>query len=82
MAGKVVLITGSGADLKKPPIGAAKMRWPSQEPFEGGFHYLFPSWAEFRESPQPDSPTTPPAAYEKFIDTMRRGTRVPIVRVK
>jgi len=70
------------ADLNKPPIGENKMRWPGQEPYEGGFHDLFPSWSAFWNTPQPDAPVAEPAPYEKFIETMRRGAPLPKVRVK
>ena len=56
-------------DLNTPPIGESKMRWPDQPPYEGGFHDLFPSWAEFWASPQPDSPLAAPAPYGEFIKT-------------
>ena len=70
-------------DLNKPPIGDAKMRWPGREPYEGGFHDLFPSWQAFwdRAGP-PDTPVAEPAPLDKFIDTMRRGAKQPSVRVR
>jgi hypothetical protein len=70
-------------DLNKPPIGSRKMRWPGREPYEGGFHDLFPSWKEFWDKgPQPDAPVAEPAPLEKFIETMRRGQKPPSVRVR
>jgi hypothetical protein len=42
---------------------------PDQPPYEGGFHDLFPSWAEFWVSPQPGSPLAAPAPYGEFIKT-------------
>ena len=70
-------------DLNKPPIGSRKMRWPGREPYEGTFHDLFPSWKEYwsRKAPA-DGPVEPPAPLEKFIETMRRGNKLPSVRVR
>lgn len=69
-------------DSRSPPLGEKKMRWPGREPYEGGFHDLFPSWREFwSRGPQPDLPVAEPAPLEKFIETMRRGAPVPKVRV-
>jgi hypothetical protein len=70
-------------DLNKPPIGNRKMRWPGREPYEGSFHDLFPSWKEYWARSEPESgPVAPPAPYEKFIETMRRGHKLPSVRVR
>ena len=70
-------------DLNKPPIGSRKMRWPGREPYEGGFHDLFPSWKEYWSRKEPsDLPVEPPAPFEKFIETMRRGQKPPSVRVR
>ena len=70
-------------DINKPPIGNRKMRWPGREPYEGGFHDLFPSWKEFWEKgPRTDAPVAEPAPLEKFIETMRRGQKPPSVRVR
>ncbi|MCA0448243.1 MAG: nuclear transport factor 2 family protein [Proteobacteria bacterium] len=70
-------------DLNKPPIGQRKMRWPGREPYEGAFHALFPSWADYwaRTGPE-DLPVAPAAPLEKFIETMRRGTHVRGNRVR
>lgn len=70
------------SDLNKPPIGDMKMRWPGREPYEGGFHDLFPTWKDFwSKGPQPDVPVAEPAPFGKFIETMRRGQPLPKVRV-
>lgn len=70
-------------DLNKPPIGSRKMRWPGREPYEGSFHALFPSWAEFWANAADDSPAlADPAPLEQFIETMRRGNSVRSVRVR
>jgi hypothetical protein len=70
-------------DLNKPPVGERKMRWPGREPYEGGFHDLFPAWEEFwSRGPDPVAPVAPPAPLEKFIETMRRGKKPPSVRVR
>jgi hypothetical protein len=70
-------------DLNKPPIGSRKMRWPGREPYEGGFHDLFPSWKEYwsRQGPT-DTPVALPAPLGKFIETMRRNQKAPSVRVR
>jgi hypothetical protein len=71
------------SDINKPPVGDRKMRWPGREPYDGGFHDLFPSWEEFwSKDPQLDAPVAPPAPLEKFIETMRRGKEPPSVRVR
>jgi hypothetical protein len=60
-----------------------KMRWPGREPYEGGFHDLFPSWKEYWARTEPATgPVEPPAPFEKFIDTMRRGHKPPPVKVR
>jgi len=70
-------------DLNKPPLGDNKMRWPGREPYEGGFHQLFPSWREFWDKgPQPDAPVAEPAPLDRFIETMRRGAKAPAVKVR
>lgn len=71
-------------DLNKPPIGARKMRWPGREPYEGGFHSLFPSWKEFwaRRAEDDGAALAEPAPLERFIETMRRGNQPGAVRVR
>lgn len=73
------------SDLNRPPVGDAKMRWPGQQPYEGAFHDLFPSWAEFWVS-HPDKEAlpevAPPATLEAFLGNMRRGTPAPKIRVR
>jgi len=72
-------------DLNKPPIGDMKMRWPGREPYEGGYHALFPSWREFWAHPPADDAlpeVAAPAPLEQFLKTMRRGTPTPKLRVR
>ncbi len=70
-------------DLNKPPLGDNKMRWPGREPYEGGFHELFPSWREFWDKgPQPDAAVAEPAPLDRFIETMRRGAKAPSLKVR
>ena len=70
-------------DLNKPPLGDKKMRGPDREPYEGGFHELFPSWREFWDKgPRPNAPVAEPAPLDKFIETMRRGAKAPTVKVR
>jgi ketosteroid isomerase-like protein len=62
--------------LGENPTGAHKIRWPGKPPRDGTWHAHFPSWTEFWADPARDvAPVPPPAELEKFIDTMRRGTR-------
>jgi len=74
-------------DLNRPPIGSRKMRWPGREPYEGGFHDLFPAWGEFWAR-APDAlaaaapAVAPPAPLECFIETMRRGREAGRHRVR
>ncbi len=71
------------ADLNKPPVGEAKMRWPGTEPVEGNFHKLFPSWGEFwARDGAPEGPVPDPAPLDGFLDAMRRGAAAPKVRVR
>ena len=62
-----------------------KMRWPGREPYHGTFHELFPSWKEFWAS-RPDKDSLPqvaaPAPLNQFLQTMRRGTPAPKMRVR
>lgn len=73
-------------DLNRPPVGARKMRWPGREPYEGGFHDLFPSWREFwARAPEPGAAApavAPPAPLEGFIEAMRRGREAGAHRVR
>lgn len=71
------------ADMRQPPLGENKMRWPEREPYEGGFHALFPSWEAFwaREGPI-SGPVPPPAARDEFIGRMGAGANDPKVRVR
>lgn len=70
-------------DLNKPPLGPKKMRWPGVEPYDGGYHDLFPSWKEFWErSGPPDTPVSEPVPFDEFIARMRRGTREPSIKVR
>lgn len=70
-------------DLNKPPVGAAKMRWPGTEPVEGNFHKLFPSWAEYwARDGAPDGPAPEPAPLDGFLSAMRRGVAAPKVKVR
>jgi len=70
-------------DLNQPPLGELKMRWPGREPYDGGFHELFPSWREFwAQGPRPQAAVAEPAPLDRFIDTMRRGHKAPVVKVR
>ncbi|MDI6028510.1 nuclear transport factor 2 family protein [Corticibacterium sp. UT-5YL-CI-8] len=70
-------------DLNKPPVGKRKMRWPGQEPYEGSFHQLFPSWKDYWDRDGASTePITPPAPLEGFIEAMRGGNEVRGNRVR
>ncbi|MFZ4687772.1 MAG: nuclear transport factor 2 family protein [Polymorphobacter sp.] len=70
-------------DLNKPPIGPDKMRWPGTEWSDGGFHKLFPSFADFwARSGDAGGPVPEPAARDQFLAQMRRGAEAPRVKVR
>jgi hypothetical protein len=70
-------------DLNKPPLGAKKMRWPDVEPYEGGYHSLFPSWNDFWErGGPPDADVAEPAPLDEFIKRLRRGVESPRIKVR
>lgn len=71
-------------DLNKPPIGDKKMRWPGREPYDGTWHELWPSWKEFwAKKPEDELPAVAaPAPLDQFLQTMRRGSGVPKIRVR
>lgn len=70
-------------DLNKPPVGDKKMRWPETEWVEGNFHKLFPSFDEFwARQGDHGGPVPEPAAFDKFLETMRRGQDAPKVKVR
>ncbi|WP_116364527.1 nuclear transport factor 2 family protein [Parahaliea mediterranea] len=71
-------------DLNKPPVGDNKMRWPDRDQYEGAYHELWPSWAEFwAKAPGDNAPeVAAPAPLEQFLTTMRRGAPEPKIRVR
>jgi hypothetical protein len=70
-------------DLNKPPLGADKIRWPDREPYEGGFHDLFPTWEEFwKQSPSGISDVPAPVPLGKFLQHLSRGRDSLSVRVR
>ena len=72
------------ADLRRPPLGPRKMRWPDREPYEGAWAEFWPSWREFWErAPAGPSDVPPPAPLDRFLERMRRGCgELPAVRVR
>jgi hypothetical protein len=71
-------------DLNSPPIGEHKMRWPDREAYDGAYHDLWPSWAEFWANPPTayEPEVAAPAPLEQFLATMRRGAPEPRIRVR
>lgn len=70
------------ADLNAPPVGDAKMRWPGQPAYDGGFHALFPSWDRFwARAGAPEGPVADPAPLDQFLSRMRDGASLPSVKV-
>jgi len=71
------------ADLRQPPLGASKMRWPGRDPYDGGYHDWFPSWREFwSRAPDDLGPVPEPAPLGEFLARMRGGERPVSVRVR
>lgn len=72
------------SDINKPPVGEQKMRWPDRESYDGAYHELFPSWAEFWKKPPGEgvAEVAAPAPIEKFLETMRAGHPDPKIRVR
>ena len=67
------------ADLRTPPLGALKMRWPDRDAYEGGWAEFWPSWREFWEPGfAADSEVPAPAPLDEFLRRMRprEGTGV------
>lgn len=71
-------------DLNQPPVGDNKMRWPDREHYDGAYHELWPSWAEFWANPPSsgEPEVAAPAPLEQFLTTMRRGAPEPRIRVR
>jgi uncharacterized protein (TIGR02246 family) len=70
-------------DLNKPPVGPNKMRWPGTDWTEGGFHKLFPSFAEFwARAGDEEGPVPEPAPIDQFIAAMQGSAASPKVKVR
>ena len=70
-------------DLNKPPLGDTKMRWPNQDPYEGFFHDLFPSWQDFWSSDYArDADVSEPVEANNFLNALRRGSQPGKIKVK
>jgi hypothetical protein len=60
------------ADLRTPPLGPRKMRWPGRGWYDGGYAEFWPSWREFWEPGfTPDSDVPAPAPLDAFLLRMR-----------
>jgi hypothetical protein len=71
------------SDINNPPLGDQKMRWPNQEPYDGFFHDLFPSWKEFWDSEYVrDNDISEPVEANAFLKALRRGTEPGKIKVK
>ena len=71
------------SDINNPPLGDQKMRWPNQEPYDGFFHDLFPSWKEFWDSEYVrDNDVSEPVETNAFLKALRRGTEPGKIKVK
>jgi hypothetical protein len=68
-------------DPNVPPLGDAKLRRPgSATARRGAYHDAFPSFAEFCAGRGiGDEPVADPAALDRFIETIRRGSGTPRV---
>lgn len=64
-----------GVDMLERPVGAEKMRWPGAAAVAGNWHDAYPSWQAFWSDPAHTGslPVKPPAAPEKFLETLRSG---------
>ena len=66
-------------DLNAPPIGENKMRWPDREPYTGGFHAPFPSWAHFWSNDyDPNTDVPAPAPLEHFLERIEPASEVSV----
>jgi hypothetical protein len=72
------------SDLRQPPLGDHKMRWPGRERYEGSWHELWPSWKQFwANAPRSaGAEVAAPAPLGQFLRTMRRGAPDPKIRVR
>jgi hypothetical protein len=60
------------ADLRSPPLGELKMRWPDRDWYEGGWSEFWPSWREFwARGFCADSDVPAPAPLDEFLARLR-----------
>ena len=67
------------ADLRTPPLGERKMRWPDRDWYEGAWSEFWPSWREFwAPGFTADSDVPAPAPIDEFLLRLRpqEGTTV------
>ena len=70
-------------DINKPPLGDEKMRWPNQEPYEGFFHDLFPSWQDFWSNEYVrDKDVSQPVEANDFLRVLSQGSQPGKIKVK
>jgi hypothetical protein len=70
-------------DLRTPPIGENKLRWPGRAPYAGGYADFFPSWREFwTPGFAADADVATPAPLDEFLTRMRPNESATSVRVR
>ena len=70
-------------DINKPPLGDEKMRWPNQDPYEGFFHNLFPSWQDFWSNEYVrDTDVSQPVEANDFLRVLSQGSQPGKIKVK
>ena len=71
------------SDLRWPPLGENKMRWPNEEPYEGAWAEFWPSWKKFWENPPEGAyDIAEPVDIHSFLQYMRGASDLPSVKVR
>lgn len=62
-------------DLRDPPLGEHKRRFPGREPMPETFHDGYPSWADYLSDAEgyAQRPVAPPPEPGHFLRSLRRG---------
>ena len=70
-------------DINHPPIGKKKMRWPNEDPYDGFFHDLFPTWKEFWDSKYNRfADVSKPVKVGEFLQKLRGNAKDPKIKVR